>query len=77
MASARVRPSTYSMTQKGRALVLAHVEDGHDGGMRQHAGGAGLTIKTRAVFLALRAFKGGGMDGFESHGAAHRGVEWL
>ncbi len=44
--------------QEGRAVILAHVEDGHDAGMRQHAGGAGLAIKTRAVFFALRRRRG-------------------
>ena len=60
--------------QKGRAFVLAHVEDGHDGGMSQHAGSASLTIKTRTVFRGLLPTERGGMDGFESHDAAYRRV---
>ena len=62
--------------QKGRAFVLAHVEDGHDAGMSQNAGSARLTIKTRAVLRGLRPSERGGMDGLESHDAAYGGVDW-
>ncbi len=63
--------------QKGRALMLAHVEDGHNAGMRQNARGARLALEACAVLFALRAFERGGMDGFDGDDAAYGGVACL
>ena len=43
--------------QKGHALVLAHIEDGNNAGMRQGAGGARFTVKALAKIASPFAGK--------------------
>ena len=57
------------------AVLLGHVVNGDDVGMRQHPGRAGLAEETLAQFLALlSAVDVAQADGFDGDGAADGGI---